>query len=334
MPAASPVFISYSINYEDVILNRLFGSRDSGFYVDVGAAQPMFDNDTKALYDRGWRGINIEPNAAFYRELLAQRPGDHNVNVAVSDTPGQLIFHEVVGTGLSTCDAEEAERAAAKGFEVVRHTTEAVPLRQILEAAAAPEIDLLKVDVEGFEMKALASNDWRRFRPKVILVEATFPDTPRRRPDVITPYLAEQGYRRIYFDGLNDYYIERDFAPPPEAFERPPNVFDHFERYELHALKQEHENSKTCIASLRDALAERSRACVEVEKQLRLATLAAEASAVDVDNARAELRAMHARCHAFTAQLERVYRSKSWRITRPLRGLAHALGILRGRPAA
>ena len=334
MPVAPPVFISYSTNCEDVILNRVFGGRNSGFYIDVGAAHPLYENDTKALYDRGWRGINIEPNAVFYRELAAQRPGDHNINAAVSDAPGQLIFHEVIGTGLSTCDPEEAGRAAAKGFEVARHTIDAVSLRQILEAAAPSEIDLLKVDVEGFEMKVLSSNDWQRFRPKLIVVEATFPESPHRRPDVITPYLAGQDYRRVYFDGLNDYYIEHNFAPPPEVFDRPPNVFDHFEPYALHALKLECENSKNRIASLQDGVAERSRACTALEKQLRRATQAAEAYAVDIENARIELRATHERCGTFATQLDALYRSTSWRITRPVRALARprrALRILLGR---
>ena len=312
-------------------LTGCLGSRNSGFYIDVGAAHPLHENDTKALYDRGWRGINIEPNATFYRELAAERPGDRNINAAVSDAPGQLIYHEVIGTGLSTCDPEEAGRAAAKGFEVVRHAIEAVSLRQVLDDAAPPAIDLLKVDVEGFELKVLASNDWRRFRPRMIVAEATFPESPCRRPDLVTPYLAEQGYRRVYFDGLNDFYVERDFEPPPEAFDRPPNVFDRFEPYALRRLARELENAKAFIVSLSGELEKRS------------------GDPVDVENARSELHAMRARGRALAAQLDemttakaatcselhRVYRSMSWRITRPLRGLRHprrALRILLGRP--
>ena len=330
MSAASPVFISYSSNWEDVILNRVFGNQSSGFYVDVGAAHPLFGNDTKALYDRGWRGINIEPNIKFYRELVAQRPDDRNINLAVSDVPGPLIFHEVVGTtGLSTCDPEEAERAETKGFQIVRHRIHAVELRQILEADTPREFDLLKVDVEGFELKALRSNDWRQFRPKIILAEATFPGSPQRRPDVVTPYLAEQGYRRIYFDGLNDYFVENGFNPPPDLFDRPPNVFDRFELYELHQLKQEHQHHKSLIGSLQDQLAERSRACVEAERQLRRTSLMAEAYAVDIENARSELHSMHERCGAFATQLDGMYRSTSWRITRPLRALARPRRTLR-----
>ena len=392
----APKFISYSANCEDVILNQLFGSRNSGFYIDVGAAHPLYDNDTKALYDRGWRGINIEPNAVFYRELAEQRSGDRNINMAVSDTAGPVIFHEVIGTGLSTCDPAEAERAAAKGFEVARYTVDTMSLREILEEAAPPEIDLLKVDVEGFELRVLSSNDWCRFRPNVILSEATFPESPRRRPDIVAPYLAQHGYRRVYFDGLNDYFVEQSFEPPPEAFDRPPNVFDHFVPRALHELFQEQENAnayiaslenevekartyiatledevekaRTYIASLQDEVARRSQAYVAIKKELRRATLMADHYMVDTENARIELRSMHERGRDLAIQLEEitaqqaafasqqaahadkltaqqaalasdalqlrgelnsVYRSTSWRITRPMRALASSRRMLR-----
>ena len=54
-------------------------------------------------------------------------------------------------------------------------------LARVLEEARALEIDVLKVDVEGLEEQVLAGNDWERFRPRVVLVEATFPESPERR---------------------------------------------------------------------------------------------------------------------------------------------------------
>jgi FkbM family methyltransferase len=320
MSAAAPPFISYSANCEDVILHRLFHGQGSGFFVDVGAAHPVYENDTKALYDRGWRGINIEPNTAFYRELVAQRPEDRNINAAVSDASARTVYHEVVGTGLSTCDPEMADRAAAQGFELVRRMVDTVSLRNVLEAASVRDIDLLKVDVEGFEMRVLSSNDWRRFRPKVILVEATFPESPCRRSDLVAPFLAEPGYRRVYFDGLNDYYVERDFQPPPDAFDRPPNVFDHFETYRLHLATWGLENAKTRIAALdvsnqraesyaaalQAELAKQAEAHAAVNKQFRRVGLEAEAYATDLENARMELRAMQERGRCLAAQLEEI----------------------------
>src|SRR5262249_38822514 len=146
-------FISYSTNFEDVILNRVFQGQDRGFFVDVGAAHPVFENDLKALYDRGWRGINVEPIVAFFRELAAQRPEDRNLNVAVSQSAGEIVVHEVVGTGLSTCDPASMEHARQQGYEVIPRTISTLPLRNILTEAEAPkDIGVLKVDVEGLEL--------------------------------------------------------------------------------------------------------------------------------------------------------------------------------------
>jgi hypothetical protein len=58
MTATPPPFLSYSANHEDVLLNRLFGTQQHGFFVDVGAAHPLFENDTRALYERGWHGTS------------------------------------------------------------------------------------------------------------------------------------------------------------------------------------------------------------------------------------------------------------------------------------
>ncbi len=261
-------FLSYSANGEDVILNRLFAGQETGFFVDVGAADPLFENDTRALYERGWRGINIEPNRGFFDKLAAERPGDVNLNLAVAEHPGEITFHEVKGTGLSTCSPDEAARAAEKGFEVVEQTVTAATLSAILAEHASGAIDLLKVDVEGLELQVVASNDWDRFRPKVVMVEGTYPESPARRQDGVAAFLADRGYRHVYFDGLNDFYLERDFSPPPEAFDRPPNVFDRFVPLAQHlleqgsasmaakidALKQEREHSQAYVLSLNTEL--------------------------------------------------------------------------------
>src|SRR5580700_8067787 len=94
--------ISYAQNFEDVLLDRLFENRDSGFYVDVGAMDPVHDSVTKAFYDRGWRGINIEPHPQFYERLVAERSRDINLNVAVGDVEETRTLYAFPGEGLST----------------------------------------------------------------------------------------------------------------------------------------------------------------------------------------------------------------------------------------
>jgi FkbM family methyltransferase len=216
-------FVSYSINYEDVILRRLFPGKIDGFFVDVGAQHPRTDNDLFGLYELGWRGINVEPNPSYFALLQIVRAEDRNLQLALSDTENEpIIFFEVKGSGLSTCDEQQAMACVAQGYTIQRHDLRTSTLRRLLEHENPPHIDIMKVDVEGLEEKVLSGNDWTRFRPSVVLVEATYPETPVKRPTTIATDLAAAGYRHVHFDGLNDFYVEGSFEPPPCAFDLAP----------------------------------------------------------------------------------------------------------------
>jgi FkbM family methyltransferase len=227
-PYARNAFTSYSLNFEDVMLHRLFTGRGPGFYVDVGAGHPRWENDTCALHEAGWRGINVEPNETFFRALQDARPDDRNLCLALSDeVASEILYYEVLGTGLSTCDEALAQAHELRGHKVRLRRVPVSTLAHILDEAGAPAVDVLKVDVEGLEERVLAGNDWERFRPRVVLVEATFPESPERRPTGVRTFLETRGYRFGYFDGLNDFYLEQNFDDRG-AFALPPNVFDGF----------------------------------------------------------------------------------------------------------
>jgi FkbM family methyltransferase len=235
-------FVSYSANNEDVMIHRVFGGRRSGFFVDVGAAHPVFENDTKALYDAGWSGINIEPQPEFFAALVEHRPQDNNICIAISDSDKDVTdFFEIAGTGLSTCNEAQA-MISGQNRIVRRRSVRTRSLKSILEEAKPLEINLLKVDVEGYEFNVLNSNDWTRFRPQLLITEATYPESSARRDNGVRTLLETQGYVFVYFDGLNDFFVERDFSFPADAFTTPPNIFDEFETRESRDLRQHVEN--------------------------------------------------------------------------------------------
>lgn len=243
-------FVSYSINYEDVVLHRMFPGKARGFFVDVGAEHPRLGNDFFALYQRGWRGLNIEPNRAYFTQLVAERPDDQNLHLVLSDHAGQdLVFYVVEDTGLSTLDQAQAQAAAAKGFTVHERPVRTSTLGDVLGALNPPPIDVLKVDVEGAEEQVLRGNDWSRFRPALILVEVTYPQMPQRRPTQVRAELEAQGYRHILFDGLNDFFAEAGFAVPDGAT-LPPNVFDGFQRWDFVAVQADAADLRRYVGSL------------------------------------------------------------------------------------
>lgn len=230
-------FVSYSLNYEDVILNRLFPTKRSGFYVDVGAGHPKYENDLFAFYQRGWSGINVEPNEHFLDLHRQIRPRDRNLGLILSDvSSGPMTYYQIANSGLSTCDDLQARAHEAHGHKTLRRRVAVDTLADILAEADVPLIDVLKVDVEGFEERVLSGNDWERFRPSVVLVEATFPESQQRRSTSIRGFMEQRGYRHVLFDGLNDFYLERSFEEPA-GLTLPPNVFDHFVPREIADLR-------------------------------------------------------------------------------------------------
>jgi FkbM family methyltransferase len=251
-PGSSELFTSYSANFEDVILHRLFPDRRDGFYVDIGAGHPRLENDLYAFYERGWRGINVEPNEGFFALLRQLRCDDQNLCMLLSDTAEDpLTYYEVAGSGLSTCDEAQARAHAAQGHELRARILPVGTLAGILTDARPRHIDVLKVDVEGFEEKVLSGNDWERFRPTVVLVEATYPESAERRPTHIRGFMEQRGYRYVHFDGLNDFYLERSF-PVPEGLTLPPNVFDRFVSHQVADLREQVASLDTSFAAAED----------------------------------------------------------------------------------
>ena len=226
-------FVSYAQNFEDVLLWRALRSVGPGFYIDVGAAHPDIDSVTRALYDRGWCGVNVEPVAASAQRLRAARPRDVTLQVALGEAPGRAEFFVVQGadTGLSTTDAAMAGEYDPARFGVNRTEVEVDTLAAVCRRHAPGPIHVLKVDVEGAERAVLAGADFAAFRPWVVLVEATAPMSTVETHLGWEGILLAAGYRFVWFDGLNRFYVaeERAEALAPH-FRTPPNVFDDFVR--------------------------------------------------------------------------------------------------------
>lgn len=208
----------YAQRGEDRTLARLLGGRRRGFYVDVGAWDPVQDSVTKHFYDRGWRGINVEPHPFFYDALRAARPRDVNLRLALSDEPGELEFHLVGDTGLSTFAPAFAAAGAvwaaehcnlATGAEATR--VEVSTLAEVCRrhVPARTEIDFLKVDVEGWEEHVLRGGDWSVYRPRILCIEAVEPlgEIPAWEP--WDGFVRAQDYDWVEFDGLNRWYRRR-----------------------------------------------------------------------------------------------------------------------------
>jgi FkbM family methyltransferase len=340
-------FVSYAQNLEDVMLYRALKHIEKGFYIDVGAHDPVVDSVTKAFYDRGWRGINIEPVAFWYEKLVAHRPEDINLQLAAWDREGSLTLYEVVGTGLSTLDGSIAQNHTRSGFDVRLREVRGRPLDAICTEHGVSVVHFLKIDVEGSEEAVLRGINLCRIRPWIIVVEAMEPNSTVPAHLRWEHLLVSRGYDHVYFDGLNRFYLALEHEELRPAFATPPNIFDNFrrvaeedarerlaevrgqvERLEAELkdarargeqLEAELIEARTRGEGLEALLREAQERCTELEARLRgiqehLSQVEAEAN---------ELRTQSHHWRSVTEglkkELECVYASRSWRLPGPLR---------------
>jgi FkbM family methyltransferase len=220
--------VSYAQNREDVLLSRVL-PRTGGFCIDVGAADPVELSVTKWFYDRGWTGINVEPQARYFEALLAERPRDTNVNVLVSDVAAEVPFFALPDhPELSTTDPELAARYRAAGRRVGTGTQLTVTLADLCARHARGPIDFLKIDVEGHEGAVLRGADFGRWRPTVVLLEATEAETATPNHHAWEPLLLAADYAFATFDGLNRYYVCAERAELVPKLQLPINIFDEY----------------------------------------------------------------------------------------------------------
>jgi FkbM family methyltransferase len=226
--------ISYAQRFEDLYLMRCFGDRSDGFYIDIGSGHPVYDNVSFAFYLKGWSGITVEPNPWLSQLSRGVRPRDRHVEALVGSACGQAPFYLVREFhGLSTMFENHAQAALAQfGKDADAITVPLTTLSALCISGQAPaSFDFLKIDVEGAEPAVLLGGDWRRFRPKVVVVEALAPYTLAPAFEQWEPFLAQHGYKYVWFDSLNRYYLAQEAGELTGCFTNAPATIDDAVQY-------------------------------------------------------------------------------------------------------
>jgi FkbM family methyltransferase len=204
--------LSYAQRFEDFHLWRALGDVQSGFYIDVGAGHPVYDNVSFGFYLAGWRGITVEPNPTLAALGRAVRPRDLLHEGLCGASAGEAtLYLQREFHGLSTTVAEHAraaEREVNRNAEPV--TLPMTTLAALCEQHVPADFEFLKIDVEGAEADVLRGADFSRFRPKIIVVEAIKPLTLAPAWDEWEPLLTRYGYSYVWDDELNRYYVAEE----------------------------------------------------------------------------------------------------------------------------
>ena len=168
--------ISLGQNFEDLVFEKISGyGSTKGFYVDVGAHDPIRLSNTYDLYRKGWRGINIDPLPSCIGRFQQFRPKDLNLNIGISDKSGSMDYYEFEEPAFNTLNQMRAEHVLEKGYTKLKEKRpiKIDTLKNVFDKYLEQRtIDLLTVDVETMELSVLKSNDWDKYRPRFIIMES------------------------------------------------------------------------------------------------------------------------------------------------------------------
>lgn len=192
--------ISFSKAGDDIQLHKLIKATTPGVYVDIGCWHPTKASNTYYFYLRGWKGLCIDPNPelkALYKKI---RPQDCFLNYGVGENLQHLNYYmlEDSHSSMNTLDHNFIKKHHLK--DKIKQTIE-IPtysLKHILEnhLVKGDRLDFFDVDVEGFDLEVLKTNDWELYRPKVIIVETDL-SLKEDLTSQIVNYLDSKAYKLI-----------------------------------------------------------------------------------------------------------------------------------------
>jgi hypothetical protein len=208
-------FVSYAQQGEDYVMRDIFVQLlgiEHPTYIDIGAHDPIINNNTYLFYQGGSKGVLVEPNPDFTDVLKKTRPRDVVLDVGIgAEADDQLVDYYVMWNGngqLNTFSPEEAKESDRHVRKVIKRTL--VNVNKILGQYfpnAAP--DLFSTDTEGYDLTILKTLDFDKFRPHVFCVETKDDAGKLERP--ILDFLTGKGYEIRGATWVNTIFVDSKF---------------------------------------------------------------------------------------------------------------------------
>lgn len=204
---------SYAQEGEDLVMDRLLNKK-KGFYIEVGCHHPFRFSNTYYFYRKGWKGICIDPMPGTKKSFSKWRPRDFSIEMGISNAPSTLEYYMFNEPALNTFDKDIAiERDGLRSYKLIStkeiHTD---TLASILEEHCSPkDIDILSVDAEGMDLVVLKSNDWKKFKPTLIVAECLKTKLTDLAQNEVVIYLNTLNYEPYAKTGNSVIFILKDY---------------------------------------------------------------------------------------------------------------------------
>lgn len=223
------IFDGYSKSYaqfgEDLLLKSFLGKEFSdnsykGFWVDIGAHDPVRYSNTKIFSERGWRGINVDALPEAIVKFKKMRRRDINVNVGIGPSRGELDYYMFSDHAVNTFSVDFAKKIQNDPLTPFKFIgikkVKVITLKELLDQYLSEDkiIDFFTIDTEGLDLTILQSNDWLKYRPKYILIEI---HRNGKNAEILTSdvacYLKERNYEFVAQGFCTTLFARKDLIP-------------------------------------------------------------------------------------------------------------------------
>jgi len=169
-------------NEEQIIINY-FNHKTNGFVVDIGAVDGIINSNSRnLLLNYSWNGVLVEPNPVTFsllKDLYKNFDKIKLENVAIFDKENENVEFHIYGNDIkdsqgSTLSEVFKQRAISQTGDKYQNTifVNTISLSSLFALHKVPNnFDFLSIDCEGVDLQVLLSNDWDKYRPKLICVE-------------------------------------------------------------------------------------------------------------------------------------------------------------------
>lgn len=197
---------SYSQYGEDLIIESIIGQKENGFYIDIGGNDPVKLSNTKRFYDKGWSGINIEPNSLLFKVFQNERLNDINLNIGIGENESNMLFYEISHHEYSTFNESVARQLVSTSKLKIVNTyyVNILSLSDIYSKYVKDTcVDFMSIDTEGFEIPILNGNNWEINRPKLIIIESG------NNHSKIYEFLTNKDYVPVCRNHVNSFFVDK-----------------------------------------------------------------------------------------------------------------------------
>ena len=195
--------MSYSQNNEENLIAQVFDGKTDGWFLDIGAYDAKLLSNTRALYERGWSGVMVEPSPGPMTTLLKEYGNDPRiilVMAAVTKCAGLVRMH-ATDDAISTSSETMLKIWQDGGYNFYGSFLAQSITLELLVYHFGVNFDFIDIDVEGGSADLFLACLRFPLRPRLYCVEHD------HRHAELVPIAAKKGYRELARNGENCLFV-------------------------------------------------------------------------------------------------------------------------------